>query len=53
MVGFYIIIAMWTWFYTGQPDQVVMLACRTTVAEALAGEETTEGVVSELVARLF
>jgi len=53
MVGFYIIIAMWTWFYTGQPEQEVMLACKTTVAEALAAEEATEGVVSELVARLF
>jgi len=51
MVGFYIVIAMWTWFYTGQPEQVAMLACRTTVAEA--AEETAEGAVSELVARLF
>jgi len=53
MVGFYIIIAMWTWFYTGQPEQEVMLACGTTVAEALAAEGATEGAVSELVARMF
>jgi len=52
MVGFYIVIAMWTWFYTGQPEQVAMLACMTTVSEA-AAEETAEGAVSELVARLF
>ena len=53
MVGFYIIIAMWTWFYVGQPEQEVMLACGITVAEALAAEETAEGVVSEVVARMF
>lgn len=44
MVGFYIIIAMWTWFYDGQPEQEVMLACGKTVAEALANEATGEGV---------
>ena len=53
MVGFYIIIAMWTWFYVGQPEQEVMLACGTTVAEAWAIEEAAEGVVSEVVARMF
>jgi len=52
MVGFYVIIAMWTWFYTGQPELEVMLACRTTVAQALAAEEAAEEVVSHLVARL-
>jgi len=37
MVGFYIIIAMWTWFYVGQPEMEVMLACgKTTMADALA-----------------
>ena len=50
MVGFYVIIAMWTWFYTGQPEMEVMLACKTTVAEALAhlGEEQAEEVVEHL-----
>ena len=42
MVGFYLVIAMWTWFYEGQPGQEVMLACGTTVAEALANEVTAE-----------
>ncbi|KAF9653776.1 hypothetical protein BDM02DRAFT_3182767 [Thelephora ganbajun] len=47
MIGFYIIIAMWTWFYVGQPEQEVMLACRTTVAEALThlGEGGSGGTV--------
>lgn len=53
MVGFYITIALWTWFYVGQPEHEAMLACTTTVAEALAAEEATEGAVSDLVARLF
>ena len=44
MVGFYVIIAMWTWFYDGQPEQEVMLACGITVAEALTNEVTAEGV---------
>ena len=44
MVGFYIIIALWTWFYNGQPEQEVMLACGITVAEALANEANAEGV---------
>lgn len=55
MVGFYIIIAMWTWFYVGQPELEVMLACGTTVADALAhlGEgESGEGAV-ELVTGLL
>jgi len=53
MVGFYIIIAMWTWFYVGQPEQEVMLACGRTVAQALAAEEAAEGTASEVVARMF
>ena len=53
MVGFYIIIAMWTWFYVGQPEQEVMLACGRTVAQALAAEEATGGTASEVVARMF
>lgn len=53
MIGFYIIIALWTWFYVGQPGQEVMLACTTTVAEALAHEASAEGAASELVAGLF
>lgn len=44
MVGFYVIIAMWTWFYDGQPEQEVMLACRMTVAEAVANGSTGEGI---------
>ena len=55
MVGFYIVIAMWTWFYVGQPDLEVMLACKTTVAEALTqlGEEGTGGVVERAVGSMF
>lgn len=53
MVGFYVIIALWTWFYVGDPGQEVMLACGTTVAEALANEETATGAVNELVTGLF
>jgi len=53
MVGFYIIIALWTWFYAGQSEQEVMLACTTTIAEALAQEASAEGAASELVAGLF
>lgn len=53
MVGFYIIIALWTWFYVGQPEQGVMLACKTTVAEALAGGEGAEEAVSRLVSGLL
>ena len=48
MVGFYLVIALWTWFYVGQPGHEVMLAC-TTVAQALANETTTEGAANELV----
>lgn len=46
MVGFYIIIAMWTWFYVGEPQQEVMLACKTTVAEALTHLDDGESVES-------
>lgn len=53
MVGFYITIALWTWFYDGQPGHELMLACTTTVAEALANEENGGGSANELVARLF
>jgi len=42
MIGFYLVIAMWTWFYQGQPGQGVMLACKMTVAEALANEVAAE-----------
>ena len=44
MVGFYVIIVMWTWFYDGQPEQELMLACGITVAEAVANEATRGGV---------
>jgi hypothetical protein len=47
MIGFYVIIALWTWFYTGQPDQRAMLGCGT-VAEALAHKVTAEGVTEHL-----
>jgi len=53
MIGFYVIIALWTWFYTGQPEQVVMLACKSTVAEAVATEEAARSGVQNLVARMF
>jgi len=53
MVGFYITIALWTWFYDGQPGHELMLACTTTVAEALANEENGGGSAHELVAGLF
>lgn len=53
MIGFYIIIAMWTWFYVGEPGHEAMLACATTVAEALADEATAEGAANELVAGLL
>ena len=56
MIGFYVIIAMWTWFYVGQPGQEVMLACKTTVAEALANlanEGSVEGAASGLATGLF
>jgi hypothetical protein len=53
MIGFYIIIALWTWFYVGDPGHDVMLACTTTVAEALANEANAEGTVIELVTGLF
>ena len=44
MVGFYVIIALWTWFYDGQPEQEVMLACGISVAEAVANEVTAGGI---------
>lgn len=56
MIGFYATIAMWTWFYPGQPEQEVLLACRTTVAEAVAhlnGGEGVEETVSHIVTGLF
>lgn len=52
MIGFYVIIALWTWFYTGQPEHEVMLAC-TTIAEALANEGTGESAANELITALF
>ena len=52
MIFFYIVIASWTWFYVGQPAQVVMLACRTSVAEALINEVMTEDI-NKLPARLI
>ena len=53
MIGFYIIIAMWTWFYVGQPELEVMLTCKS-VAEALSSEggpEAVEGAVEHVAAR--
>lgn len=51
MVGFYVTIAMWTWFYVGQPEQEVMLACGMTVAQAVANKATKEG--GSVLARAF
>lgn len=53
MIGFYVTIAMWTWFYVGQPGQEVMLACGTTVAEALGNEKAVEDAGNRLAARMF
>lgn len=53
MIGFYIIIALWTWFYVGEPGHEAMLACTTTVAEALANETIVEGTANELVTGLL
>jgi len=53
MVGFYIIIAMWAWFYPGQPEQEIMLVCNISVAEALAQEGAAEEAASHLVSGLF
>ncbi|TFK43268.1 hypothetical protein BDQ12DRAFT_674681 [Crucibulum laeve] len=36
MIAFYVMIALCAWFYTGQPEIEFMLACRETVAEAIA-----------------
>ena len=33
MVGFYINIAMWSWFYVAQPELEVLLACGKTMAQ--------------------
>ena len=49
MIGFYVIIALWTWFYVGEPGHEAMLACTTTVAQALANERAA----NELVTGLF
>jgi Ca2+:H+ antiporter len=58
MIGFYVIIALWTWFYPGQPEQKLLLVCGTTIAEAVThfgqgGTEGAEGAVSHLVTGLF
>ncbi|KAF9788189.1 hypothetical protein BJ322DRAFT_1047593 [Thelephora terrestris] len=53
MIGFYMIIALWTWFYVGQPGQKVMLACTTTVATALANEAAGGGATNGLVTGLL
>jgi len=53
MIGFYVIIAMWTWFYIGQPELEIMLSCKS-VAEALAAEgitEAAEGAADHITAR--
>jgi len=56
MVGFYIIIGMWTWSYIGQPELSVMLTCGS-VSEALShlGEGGTEVVsgVAKRIATVF
>ncbi|KAI9059435.1 hypothetical protein FKP32DRAFT_1579866 [Trametes sanguinea] len=43
MVVFYIMIALVTWFYPGQPEADFMLACKETVAEAVARGAEGEG----------
>ena len=53
MVGFYIVIAMWTWFYVGQPELEVLLSCKS-VAEALAAEgisDAAEEAAEHIAAR--
>ena len=53
MIGFYVIIAMWTWFYVGQPELEVMLTCKS-VAEALSsegGSDAAEGAAEHIAAR--
>lgn len=65
MIGFYTMIALWTWFYVGQPTQEVMLAgpgrgcaAGSSIAEAISalgaeagGEGGGAGEVVEHVAR--
>lgn len=54
MIGFYVIIALWTWFYVGQPEHVMMLACKTTVADSiLVTGEGGGGAAASLAARMF
>jgi len=52
MIGFYVIIAMWTWFYVGQPELEVMLSCKS-VAEALSdrGLNSAGGVAQPIAGR--
>ncbi|KAI0804621.1 hypothetical protein BC629DRAFT_1437902 [Irpex lacteus] len=55
MICFYAMIAVCAWFYVGQPELEVMLACPGNVAQALAEETGSEGSSEgkELVARLL
>lgn len=55
MICFYAMIAVCAWFYVGQPELEVMLACPGNVAQALAEESGSEGSSEgeELVARLL
>ncbi|KAH9913962.1 uncharacterized protein BXZ73DRAFT_106748 [Epithele typhae] len=48
LVSFYLMIALTTWFYPGQPEVELMLVCFETVAEAIAGggEGAAEGAVA-------
>ena len=52
MIGFYVVIAMWTWFYVGQPELEVLLSCKS-VAEALSelGTEAAEDIVEHIDVR--
>ncbi|KAK7681725.1 hypothetical protein QCA50_015072 [Cerrena zonata] len=57
MVAFYLMIAVVAWFYSGQPEQEIMLACGESVAQFIAsgGEEGGESTVeaSEAALRTF
>ncbi len=43
MIIFYVMIALCTWFYGGQPELEAMLTCAGSVAQALAEESGGEG----------
>jgi len=58
MIGFYTMIALWTWFYVGQPSQEVMLAgpghhcaAGSNISQAISAFGNETGVTGEVVAR--